>query len=243
MWSGPRNISTALMRAWENRADTDVWDEPFYGHYLYRTGIPHPGADEVIASQGKDWQQIARKCVGQGPTDAPIFYQKHMTMHLLPDIDRDWLSDVTNCFLIRAPDQVVASYARVRDNLTLDDLGFVQQARLFEYVAETSGRSPLVIDSTDFLIDPQGMLRLICRKLAIPFRPEMMRWPAGPRESDGVWGKYWYHNVWKSTGFEPPFSAQRSLSPALQTIAEAAQPYYDRLHPFRVQLEEPSATQ
>ena len=201
MWSGPRNISTALMRAWENRDDCVVWDEPLYGYYLDATGIQHPGAAEVIAAQGTDAQQIIETCSGEIPQGKKIFYQKHMTLHLLPELDRSWLAALDNCFLIREPEAVVASYSVVRDDPTLADIGFVQQAELFEQVRAMSGQIPLVIDSREFLADPEKMLRSICAKLEVEFVPQMLNWPAGSRDSDGVWGKYWYDSVWQSTGF------------------------------------------
>lgn len=234
MWSGPRNISTAMMRAFENRPDTEVWDEPMYGHYLYKTGIPHPGADEVIADQGTDWEAIAKRCVGDAPNNSPVFYQKHMTMHLLPEMNQDWVRGLTNCFLIRQPDQVVASYGAVRPDLTLDDLGFIQQAKLFDYVIKTTSTMPMVIDSKDFLLDPEAMLRAMCDQFGIPFRTEMIAWPEGKRDSDGIWGKYWYDSVWKSTGFADYEEKPLNLSPEMQRIADQAEPYYQVLYPHRL---------
>ncbi|NKB61135.1 MAG: HAD family hydrolase [Gammaproteobacteria bacterium] len=234
MWSGPRNISTAMMRSWESRKDTAVWDEPFYGHYLYKTGIPHPGAEEVIADQGTDWKAIAHRCSGSPQNGAPIFYQKHMTMHLLPEIDRSWLSNVTNCFLIRSPEEVVASYSKVRADLTLDDIGFVQQAALFDFVIKISGTIPIVIDSADFLTNPEDMQRLICQKLSISFRTEMIAWSKGPRNSDGVWAKYWYDKVCESTGFAEYTPGNPVLNDEQRAISDAAQPYYEMLHQFRL---------
>ena len=234
MWSGPRNISTALMRAWENREDCVVWDEPLYGYYLDATGIPHPGAAEVIADQGTDAKAIIAACIGEVPGGKPIFYQKHMTLHLLPELDRGWLESLANCFLIREPEAVVASYAAVRGELTLDDIGFVQQAELFDQVCAMSGTTPLVIDSREFLLDPETMLRLICQRLEVEFTPRMLSWPAGKRESDGVWGRYWYDSVWKSTGFAPWRERQYSLDDAAREIAARAQPYYDKLYRQRL---------
>ena len=236
MWSGPRNISTAMMRAWENRPDTVVWDEPFYGHYLHKTGIPHPGAEEVIEDQGIDWQKIADTCSRDPQNGAPIFFQKHMTMHLLPEMDRGWLSKVTNCFLIRSPDQVVASYSKVRNDLTLDDIGFIQQAALFDFIIKVTGEIPMVIDSAEFLRAPEDMLQVMCAKLSIPFRTEMIAWPKGPRQSDGVWAKYWYENVWNSTTFTEYKPPKLNLDASQQAIVNAAQPYYDMLHQFRITL-------
>ncbi len=234
MWSGPRNISTAMMRSFENRPDTEVWDEPMYGHYLSRTGIEHPGAAEVITDQGINWQAIAKQCNDNSPNDAAVFYQKHMTMHLLPEMDREWVSSLRNCFLIRHPEQVVASYGAVRPELTLEDVGFVQQAELFEYVVNTTHQTPLVIDSRDFLLNPKAMLGAMCESLNIPFFEEMLSWPSGQRNTDGVWGKYWYDSVWKSTGFSEYQEKPFDLSPGFQKIADAAHPYYQRLYERRL---------
>ena len=235
MWSGPRNISTALMRAWENRSDCVVWDEPLYGYYLDATGIDHPGADEVIAAQGTDCDAIIARCTGPIPEGKPIFYQKHMTLHLLPALPRDWLAKLHNCFLIREPEAVIASYAAVRAEATLEDIGFVQQAELFDEVCRLTGSTPLVIDSREFLLDPRGMLQAICARLAIDFSDDMLHWPAGARDSDGVWGRYWYDSVWQSTGFAPFRERQYDLSPKDRGIANAARPYYEALYQYRLQ--------
>jgi len=234
MWSGPRNISTALMRAWENRADCVVWDEPLYGYYLKATGIAHPGAAEVIAAQGSDAQAIIDACIGEVPAGKSIFYQKHMTLHLLPELARDWLDSLTNCFLIREPEAVIASYAAVRSEVTLDDIGFVQQAELFDLVCDTFGQVPIVIDSREFLLDPETMLRAICARLDIEFVPQMLSWAAGPRDSDGVWGKYWYDSVWQSTGFAPYRDRHYSLGAKDREVAALAQPYYEKLYRQRL---------
>ncbi len=234
MWSGPRNISTAMMRAWENRQDTVVWDEPLYGHYLKETGSPHPGRDEVIAAQGSDWQAIVKRCVGPVPEGKPIFFQKHMTLHLLPSIERTWLKGLTNCFLIRRPDEVVASYAVRRPDLKLDDVGFWQQAELFDDVARLTGVVAPVLDAADVLKQPEQMLRKLCDKLNLDFDSAMLKWPAGPRASDGVWAKYWYDSVWKSTGFAPYLKKQVQLTKQQAEVAEAAEPYYQKLYSVRI---------
>jgi len=234
MWSGPRNISTAMMRAWGNRSDCTVWDEPLYGHYLFKTGIPHPGAKDIIAAQGSDWRSIVDHCAGNPPDQKQVFYQKHMTLHLLPDIDREWLSCLTNCFLIREPEPVIASYAAVREDITLDDIGFVQQAELFDYVTRISGEIPMVIDSKDFLLNPEPMLRDICNRLHLEFETSMLRWATGPRDSDGVWGKYWYDSVWNSSGFAPYQGKSLALGAREQVIAQQARPYYEHLYRHRL---------
>jgi hypothetical protein len=234
MWSGPRNISTAMMRAWENRADCTVWDEPLYGYYLDATGVPHPGADEVISAQGTDAEAIIQRCIGEIPDNKPIFYQKHMTLHLLPELDRSWLSSLLNCFLIREPEAVIASYAAVRSEATLEDIGFIQQAELFDQVSQMSGETPVVIDSREFLLNPELMLKLICNRLDIDFDPAMLSWPEGVRDSDGVWGRHWYDSVWQSTGFAAYRERDYDLSDKDRLIAEQARPYYERLYQLRL---------
>ncbi|MDH3219602.1 MAG: sulfotransferase [Gammaproteobacteria bacterium] len=235
MWSGPRNISTAMMRAFENRGDCTVWDEPLYGYYLDATGIEHPGAAEVIADQGTDAAAIIARCIGDIPGDRPIFYQKHMTLHLLPQLERGWLAALANCFLIREPEAVIASYAAVRADVTLADIGFAQQARLFEQVRDMTGEIPMVIDSREFLLDPETMLRAICARLDIEFVTQMLHWPRGPRASDGVWAKYWYDSVWNSTGFAPYREKTYELRARERQIALEAQPYYEQLYHHRLQ--------
>ena len=235
MWSGPRNISTALMRAWENRDDCVVWDEPLYGYYLDATGVPHPGAAEIIADQGTDAAAIIDACIGDIPDGKSIFYQKHMTLHLLPQLDRSWLASLVNCFLIREPEAVIASYAAVRSDATLDDIGFVQQAELFETVRDMTGEVPIVIDSREFLLDPESMLRAICARLEIGFVPQMLSWPVGRRDSDGIWAKYWYDSVWNSTGFAHYQEKTYQLSEKDRLIASQARPFYETLYQHRLQ--------
>ncbi len=234
MWSGPRNISTAMMRAWKNRDDCVVWDEPLYGYYLHETGIDHPGAEEVIADQGINWRNIVARCSSDSAQKMSLFYQKHMTLHLLPDIDRSFLSSLVNCFLIREPERVIVSYAAVRSEATLEDIGFIQQAELFDYVKKISNQIPVVIDSREFLQDPEAMLCAFCARLEIAFDEKMLCWPQGPRKSDGVWGKYWYDSVWNSTEFTVYQEKPVKLSRKDNRIAEKARPYYDLLYQHRL---------
>ena len=234
MWSGPRNISTAMMRAWENRGDTAVWDEPLYAYYLKKTGIDHPGANEAIADGETNWRKVVDQITGPVPGGHPIFFQKHMTHHLLEEIDRGWLDEVSNCFLIRDPREVVASYFRSREKAVIEDVGMVQQAEIFEYVSARSKRAPAVIDAREVLENPEGMLKLLCAAVGVGFTPRMLSWPAGPRESDGVWAKYWYDSVIASTGFKPYERKRVRLSPELEAIAEACDPHYRKLHDRRL---------
>jgi hypothetical protein len=234
MWSGPRNISTAMMRAWENRLDTAVVDEPFYACYLAATGSDHPGRDDVIASQPTDWREVVAALTGPVPGGKPVFYQKHMTHHMLPGFGRDWLKEVTNCFLVRPPAEVVASYAETRRAPTLEDLGFPQQAEIFDRVADRLGQAPPVLDATDVLRDPAGMLAALCRALGVNFDARMLSWPPGRRDTDGVWAKHWYASVERSTGFNPLRATSKPVPLALAPLVEAAQPSYDRLAAHRL---------
>ncbi|HJR12270.1 MAG TPA: hypothetical protein VJ833_00025 [Rhodanobacteraceae bacterium] len=229
MWSGPRNISTAMMRAWENREDTTVIDEPFYAHYLVETGVNHPGRDEVIAAQENDDAKVASALTGPIPGGKSIWYQKHMTQHMLPDMPLDWLDRVTNCFLIREPERVAASFTVQRPDAAAWELGFEQQARLFDHVCDRLGRAPPVIDAADVLKDPRGTLGALCAKLGIPFSDRMLHWPPGPRTSDGVWAPHWYAAVERSTGFAPYRPCNTKLSGFQQRLADQCRPHYERL--------------
>jgi Sulfotransferase domain len=229
MWSGPRTVSTALMRAWENRPDTVVTDEPLYAFYLDRTGIDHPGRAEVIASQSTDWRVVlARQTGAPLPPGVTIGYAKHMTHHLLPEVDRAALAPLRHAHLIRDPRELLASYARVRTEPSLDDLGLRQQAEIFE----TFGGP--VVDSRDLLTDPEGILRSLCEALGVPFDTRMLSWPAGPRDSDGVWAPHWYASVHASTGFAPYRPPAEALPARLEPLAQRCLPYFARLHQYRI---------
>jgi len=235
MWSGPRNISTAMMRSFEARGDTAVSDEPFYAAYLARTEIDHPLRDVVIASQPRDPSEVAALLLGPVPGNKPIWYQKHMTLHLLPQDDRGWMSQVQNAFLIRDPTSVLASYARKRDHVTLADIGFVQQRELFDAEADRLGRAPPVIDAADVLAEPAHTLERLCAALGIPYRSAMLHWPPGRRATDGVWAPAWYQAVETSTGFETAKPVSRpELPSSLQRLAEQAQPHYEALRVHRL---------
>ena len=177
MWSGPRNISTAMMRAWENRSDTAVWDEPFYACYLEATGIEHPLDAEVIAAGETDWRCVVERLLGDVPDGCPVFFQKHMTHHLLPEIGRGWMDEVVNCFLIRDPCEVLASYARMRSTVTVEDVGVPQQAEIFDYVQARSADTPVVLDARDVLENPRGVLSALCDRVGVEFTERMLAWP------------------------------------------------------------------
>jgi hypothetical protein len=236
MWSGPRNISTAMMRAWENRDDCAVSDEPLYAAYLAETGIDHPGRDEVLAVGDSDWRSVTRDLLGPAPGDKPVWYQKHMTHHLLPQMDRQWMLGLRNVLLIRDPAEVVASYVRSRATIAPEDIGLQQQGELFDWLCDQLGEAPAVIDAGDFLRAPEPHLRLLCARLGIAFTPRMLAWPAGPRDSDGVWAKYWYDVVWRSTGFEPWRPREEVLTGDALAAAEACRPVYERLRSYRMRV-------
>ena len=229
MWSGPRNLSTALMRAWQNRGDTAVWDEPFYAFYLSATDTNHPGAAEVIAAGETDWPRVVERLTGDVTGNRAVFFQKHMTHHLLPEIDRAWMDEVENCFLIRDPREVIASYARVRDKVDAEDVGILQQAEIFDFVASRRKRAPLVLDARDLLDNPRGILRALCEGLGIEFTENMLSWPPGPRPSDGVWAKHWYRSVYESTGFKPHLPRAHCLPARLEPLARESERHYRRL--------------
>jgi hypothetical protein len=228
MWSGPRNISTAMMRAFENRPDTAVIDEPFYAAYLAGTGLDHPMRADILRSQPTDWREVERQLLGPVPGGRPVFYQKHMTHHMLPDIGRDWADSCCNAFLIRSPDAVLRSYRIRRGEVALADIGIVQQAEIFDRIAQRTGVAPPVIDAADILAGPEKMLGALCAALGIPFTPAMLRWPAGKRATDGVWAPAWYDAVERSTGFGAAGRAlaDGALDPALQDIAAESEPFY-----------------
>lgn len=234
MWSGPRNISTALMRSWGNRRDTVVVDEPLYGYYLKATGLNHPGRDEVIASQPTDWRQVVAQLTGPVPGGRKIFYQKHMTHHLLPDIQRDWIGQVTNCFLIRHPRDMITSYVKIRERPTLADTGFVQQREIFEWVRLHQTPTPPVIDAVDVLNEPRRLLGLLCDALGVPFDEAMLTWPPGPRASDGVWAPHWYGEVEKSTSFRPYQSKNEPVPEDLTDIYRQCLECYELLYAQRL---------
>lgn len=231
MWSGPRNISTAMMRAFENRPDTAVSDEPFYAAYLAGTGLDHPMREAVLASQPTDWREVAEAMRGEAPGGSAVWYQKHMCHHMLPGFGLEWMAACRHAFLIRPPEQVLASYTAKRAEVTLEDIGVVRQAELFDRVADDLGQAPPVIEGAAVLADPRGTLSALCAALGIPFDEAMLSWPAGRRGSDGVWAPAWYDAVERSTGFAPPSQPARfdNLADPLKPIAEAARPYYERL--------------
>lgn len=234
MWSGPRNISTALLRSWGNRPDAAVVDEPLYAHYLKATGLDHPGADEVIAADDPDWRRVVSRLTGPVPGGRSIWYQKQMAHHLLPEIDRGWLGQLANCFLIREPREMLTSLMKVLPEPRLEDTGLPQQSEIFELVRKDTGEVPPVIDARDVLEDPRGMLAALCDRLGVPFDEAMLSWPPGPRATDGVWAKYWYANVEKSTTFQPYAPKDEPVPDRLLGVLGRCEAHYAALHRHRL---------
>jgi len=222
-----------MMRAWENRSDTQVVDEPFYAHFLAHTGLQHPMATEVINDGETDWQRIVETLCKKPVTG--IFYQKHITTHWLPHLPTDWLGELEHVFLIREPEPVAASYSIKRENLTAADLGYEQQAELFQLISALLGRSPLVVDSARFLIDPEHHFKIVCSSLDIAFEEAMLKWPKGTRDSDGIWASHWYDAVVQSTGFRKAMPKALSLTNAQEKIADECRPFYNMLAEHAIQ--------
>ena len=229
MWSGPRNLSTAMMYAFSSRGDCAVWDEPFYAAYLDITGLPHPMRDDIIATHETDPDRVAAACKGPVPQQQSLFYQKHMTQHMIPGFDRRWMRSCQNVFLIRHPARVVASYAKKREGATLADIGFAQQAELFDEVMSWSNLPPVVIDSDDIRADPAALLQKLCAALHVSFTRKMLHWPAGGNQADGVWAAHWYAAVHRSTGFAGAEGPLPALGGAYADLAAAALPFYEKL--------------
>lgn len=234
MWSGPRNLSTAMMRSFGSRADTAVSDEPFYGAYLRDSGDPQPMADAVIASMDCDWGNVARAMAGPSPDGAPIWYQKHMAHHMVGPISIADLPGLRHAFLIRDPARVVASYAAKREAVRPEHLGVMRQLDYFNREADRLGHAPPVVDSADILRDPAGTLAALCGALGIDWDPAMLRWATGIRQTDGVWALHWYDAVAASEGFGPPDGPPQPLEADAQQIADACRPAYDQLAAHKI---------
>lgn len=236
MWSGPRNLSTAMMRSFGNRADTVVSDEPFYGCFLKAGRADHPMREEVIAAMDCDWASVMRTIAGPAPDGAPICYQKHMWHHMVGPIGYDdfGAGDFTHAFLIREPARMIASYLRKREGAAFEDFGLERQAEFFEREAARLGRAPPVVDASDVLADPEGTLSALCAALGIPWDPAMLSWPPGGRETDGPWAPHWYQAVEASTGFGPHDPRPVNLPAEARRLAERCRPYYERLAAHRI---------
>jgi hypothetical protein len=234
MWSGPRNLSTALMRSFGSRADTFVSDEPFYGCFLKTTGAEHPMRDETIAAMDCDWQRVMTSLRGDPQDGSPIWYQKHMWHHMTGPIGYEDFDGFTHAFLIREPERVIASYLRKREETAFENFGMNRQAEFFQREADRLGHAPPVIDAHDILMDPRAVLPRLCTALGIPWEPAMLSWASGRRETDGPWAPHWYSAVEESVGFGPPETNAIELPNEAQRVADRCRPYYDHLAEHRI---------
>lgn len=225
MWSGPRNLSTAMMYAFGARADFSVMDEPFYAPYLAASGADHPMVGQIIAAHETDPAKVAQTCLRDG---TPHLYMKHMPHHMLSGFPMDWAKDCINIHLIRHPARVIASYVAKREAPTLEDIGFMQQTDLYRRLGG------IVIDSTDIRARPEAMLRALCEAIGLAFDPSMLSWPAGPRSEDGIWARHWYGAVHRSTGIDGAEGPLPDVLPALKPVLDAALPHYYGLYQHRL---------
>jgi len=234
MWSGPRNISTAMMRSWGNRPDTFVCDEPLYASYLSVTRRAHPLAAEIRASQPNDWRQVVKWLTGPVPEGKVIFFQKHMAHHLLPEMGREWLQQLSHWFLIRDPQEVIPSYVAKRGTPQLEDLGYVEQLELFNDLRQRTGHTPPVLDAKDVQDCPRRLLGLLCDSLGVTFSDAMLSWPPGLRSTDGPWAKHWYAEVASSTSFRPHQAKREEVPETLRDIHARCWQCYETLYEHRL---------
>jgi hypothetical protein len=234
MWSGPRNLSTAMMRSFGSRSDTCVSDEPFYGCFLKQGGADHPMRDEVIAAMDCDWDSVMASLSGPAAGGQPVWYQKHMWHHMVGPIGYDHFEGFTHGFLIREPERMIASYLRKREAAEFEDFGLERQAEFFDREADRLGRAPPVIDANDLLSDPEAVLSRLCDALRIPWERSMLSWEPGRRDTDGPWASHWYAAVEASCGFGPPETGAVDLPDDARRLADRCQPYYERLAVHRL---------
>ena len=234
MWSGPRNLSSGLMRSFGSRADTFVSDEPFYGCFLKDTGADHPMREETIASMDCDWSSVIEALRGDPPDGSAIWYQKHMWHHMAGPIGYEDFEGFRHAFLIREPERMIASYLRKREAARFEDFGLERQAQFFDREADRLGHAPPVIDANDVVTDPEGVLSKLCEALGVPWDSAMLHWAPGRRDTDGVWAAHWYNRVEKSTGFGAPETDAVDLPPEAQRLADQCRPYYERLAAHRL---------
>ncbi len=236
MWSGPRNVSTALMRSFENRSDCFVSDEPFYSYFLYKTGLKHPLSDKIIKSGLIDYNKIIKYITGPIPFSKNIWYQKHMAHHILEGVNMDWIKNIANCLLIRHPSDVILSYSKKNEIDNIQQLGYLQQIEIYKMLTEETGVPPIIIDAQDLLKEPRKILIEICKNLRIKFDDKMLSWPPGVRKTDGIWGKHWYKQVEASTGFNPYIKSDRTIPSRYQNLNDECMKYYDFLYQNRIIL-------
>jgi len=231
VWSGPRNVSTALMYSFRQRSDTLVVDEPLYGHYLAVTGADHPGTREVLAAMDPDGERVVREVL-LGPCERPVHFFKNMAHHLA-GLDRGFLREIRNVLLIRDPREMLPSLVHQLPSPTLRDTGLAEQVGILDVTLERD-EPPIVLDARELLLAPPGVLRRTCELLGIPFQEAMLSWPAGPKPEDGVWANHWYENVHASTGFEPYRPKRGPFPERLEPLLEDCLPLYESMRRYAI---------
>lgn len=232
MWSSPRNVSTAMMYAWRQRADTTVVDEPLYAFYLANTDRDHPGFDEVVASQNTDGPAVIDQVL-ESSYSTPVVFFKQMAKHLL-DLDRSFLTRADNILLTRDPHEMLTSLQQNLVDITIADTGFVELVEILDAILATD-RTPIVVDSRHLLAEPATVLGQMCERLGLKFDDAMLQWEAGPKPEDGIWAKYWYDKVHRSTGWAPWKAKPDQLRPGLEAVLEQSQLLYERLRPYSLE--------
>ena len=232
-WSGPRNISTAMMRSWDSRPDCVVVDEPFYACYLLESGADHPMRDDIIASQPKTRGAVVDALSAQ--SSVALQYEKHMTHHMPRGVDLSWTRSLKHVFLIRSPERVIASYRQKMPSVSSEDIGIIRQRELFDEITAITGRRPPVVDSLDILNDPAHMLRQLCVALDVPWcEGAMTHWKAGSRPTDGVWASHWYGAVESSTQFSSPPSSASQLDETDRALAADMMVHFEAMAAFKL---------
>lgn len=229
LWSGPRNVSTALMYSFRQRIDTSVVDEPLYAHYLARSGVEHPGRDDVLAAQDNDGEQVVRDVI-LGPARTPVLFLKNMAHHL-GGLDWAFLAELHNVILTRDPAEMLPSLIKQVPDPDLEGTGLPMQVALLDAILD-EGDDPIVLDSRLLLTDPEGVLTRLCHRVGLEFDPAMLSWPAGPVPEDGVWAEHWYHSVHRSTGFAPYNPKREEVPEHLRPLLAQAIPLYERLFAY-----------
>ena len=235
MWSGPRNLSTAVMRSFGARADMTVWDEPFYAPYLMTSGKDHPGRDEIIARHETNADIVAAKC--QAGAKTRYHFQKHMPHHMLEGFPLGWTRKARHFFLIRHPARVIASYGRTKADMDMDDIGFVAQVQFYKKLSDETDKRPPIIDSFDILSQPQKALSALCEAINIPFDKAMLSWSPGPRPEDGIWAQYWYKSVINSRRFKPAHKTRPVIKDAHEALYAQSLPLYEHLKARKLQID------
>ena len=232
VWSGPRNISTALMRSFENRKDTKVYDEPFYAYYLKRTNLNHPMKDEIINHYHTNEDEVI-KLITKDDDNYEIFYQKHMTHHILDQTRLDWIHKGINCFLIRDPAKVIVSYLKKNTLQSIQDVGF---KKLYEIFKKLNSKDPIIINSDYLLENPEKYLKILCQKLNLDFDQKMLNWPKGYRDTDGIWSKVWYQDVILTTTFNNKMNKKYKVPKDFENIYKECQDIYEEINKYAIRI-------